>query len=299
MVAVTANRMNAAQEIRLGTLAVKPRCRLRRRRRRRPDRPAAQSQARERHVRAPRQPPDLGAGAGITGGRARHPQPDHRRVGSGTAGVRDRNLARCRTGGSARPGWLRGDFREASQQIGVTETNDFVFGKLRKALRKRLFDGITANRVTGAVSLTSPDLPLHLDNIPANEKIIAKLEAPLAVQGRTPRSGFFPLSKFSAVPLIMQAARAAVAESGNDDVKKRFMIVSNCHPPTMSRQRSGCGEHHRCQRRVVRQLQTGRGEALPTQPHLVRPGPRVPRRNTQSLAEEAVPIPDANRRATA
>ena len=27
----------------------------------------------------------------------------------------------------------------------------------------------------------------------------------------------------------MQAARAAVAESGNDDVKKRFMIVPNCH----------------------------------------------------------------------
>jgi len=160
------------------------------------------------------------------------------------------------------PGGSDGDFREASEQIGVTETNDFVFGKLRKALRKRLFDGITANRVTGAVPLTSPDLPLHLDNIPANEKIIAKLEAPLAVQGRTPRSGFFPLSKFSAVPLIMQAARAAVAESGNDDVKKRFMIVSNCHPPTMSRQRSGCGEHHRCQRRVVRQLQTGRGEAF-------------------------------------
>lgn len=122
-----------------------------------------------------------------------------------------------------------GYFREASEQIGVTETNDFVFGKLHKALRKRLFDGITANRVTGAVPLTSPDLPLHLDNIPANEKVIAKLEAPLAVQGRAPRSGFFPLSKFSAVPLIMQAARAAVAESGNDDVKKRFMIVPNCH----------------------------------------------------------------------
>lgn len=120
-------------------------------------------------------------------------------------------------------------FRQASEQIGVTETNDFVFGPLHEALRQRLFDGINANQVQGAVPLNSPELPLHLDGIPAGQEEIAKLEAPLAVQGRAPRSGFFPLNKFSSVPLIMQAARAAVAESANDDVKKRFMIVPNCH----------------------------------------------------------------------
>ena len=127
------------------------------------------------------------------------------------------------------PGGADGYFRQASEQIGVTETNDFVFGALHEALRQRLFAGITANKVSGAIPLNSPDLPLHLDNIPAGQVEIAKLEAPLAVQGRAPRAGYFPLSKFSAVPLIMQAARTAAAESGNDDVKKRFMIVPNCH----------------------------------------------------------------------
>jgi Domain of Unknown Function (DUF1080)/GMC oxidoreductase len=122
-----------------------------------------------------------------------------------------------------------GYFRQASEQIGVTEANDFVFGKLHEALRQRLFDGIKANKVQGAIPLDSPELPMPLDGIPPSEQEISKLEAPLAVQGRAPRSGFFPLNKFSSVPLIMQAARAAVAESSNDDVKKRFMVVPDCH----------------------------------------------------------------------
>lgn len=127
------------------------------------------------------------------------------------------------------PGGASGYFRQASEQIGVTEANDFISGPLHEALRRRLYDGIRANRVSGAIPLNSPDLPLHLDHIPPAERDIAKLEAPLAVQARAPRSGFFPLNKFSSVPIIMQAARAAVAESANDDVKKRFMVVPNCH----------------------------------------------------------------------
>jgi hypothetical protein len=122
-----------------------------------------------------------------------------------------------------------GYFRQASEQIGVTESNDFVFGDLQVALRKRLFDGISGGKVTDAIPLDSPDLPLHLDNVPAAQKNLFKLEAPLAVQGRAPRSGFFPLNKFSAVPLLMEAARAAAYEAFNDDVKKRLMVVPNCH----------------------------------------------------------------------
>src|SRR5207245_1730233 len=55
-----------------------------------------------------------------------------------------------------------------------------------------------------------------------------KLEAPLAVQSRT-LPGFFPSNKFSAVPLLMEATRAAWSEAGGDDVKKRLMVVPNCH----------------------------------------------------------------------
>jgi choline dehydrogenase-like flavoprotein len=57
---------------------------------------------------------------------------------------------------------------------------------------------------------------------------LLKLEAPLAVETRT-RSGFFPWNKFSAIPLLTKAVRASYAESANDDVKKRLMIVPCCH----------------------------------------------------------------------
>jgi len=129
----------------------------------------------------------------------------------------------------ALPDGRDGYFRQASEQIGVTESNDFVFGDLQGVLRKRLFDGISAGNVTDAIPLDSPDLPLHLDGVPAAKTDLFKLEAPLAVQGRAARSGFFPLNKFSAVPLLMEAARTATYESFNDDVKKRLMVVPQCH----------------------------------------------------------------------
>ncbi|HKZ82546.1 MAG TPA: family 16 glycoside hydrolase [Anaerolineae bacterium] len=121
-------------------------------------------------------------------------------------------------------------FREAAEQIGVNETNDFIHGPLHDALRRQLFEGINAGRVTDAIPLAQ--LPLHLDvppGTPASIREQMKLEAPLAVQSRAGRSGFFPFNKFSAVPLLMKAARQAWFESGNDDVKKRLMIVPNCH----------------------------------------------------------------------
>ncbi|MGR9107843.1 MAG: family 16 glycoside hydrolase, partial [Gammaproteobacteria bacterium] len=118
-------------------------------------------------------------------------------------------------------------FREASEQIGVTVTNDFIRGELHEALRQQLHAGI--NQVSDAVPLA--ELPLHLDvpnGTSAAKKELLKLEAPLAVQSVT-RPGFFPFNKFSAVPLLQQAARAAQGESGGDDVKKRLMVVPYCH----------------------------------------------------------------------
>jgi hypothetical protein len=64
---------------------------------------------------------------------------------------------------------------------------------------------------------------------PVSAAGIEKLEAPLAVQGRPPRSGFFPMNKFSSVPLVIRATRQAWFESGGDDVRKRLMVIPNCH----------------------------------------------------------------------
>jgi choline dehydrogenase-like flavoprotein len=121
-------------------------------------------------------------------------------------------------------------FREAARQIGTDETNDFLFGPLHEALRERLFAGLQAGTVTDAIPLA--ELPLTVDlppELPETLQQQMKLEAPLAVQSRAGRSGFFPFNKFSALPLLMKAARAAQAESGGDDGKKRLMVVPNCH----------------------------------------------------------------------
>jgi hypothetical protein len=120
-------------------------------------------------------------------------------------------------------------FDESAEQIGTDTANDFISGPMHIALREQLFTGINGNQVPDAIPLA--ELPLHLNlpsGTPASEIELSKLEAPLAVQTVT-RPGFFPFNKFSSVPLLIKAARAAQSESGGDDVKKRLMVVAGCH----------------------------------------------------------------------
>src|SRR5262249_8945376 len=50
-------------------------------------------------------------------------------------------------------------FGDAAVQIGVDQTNDFIFGEMHKALRKLLFDGIAANKVDDAIPLAQLPSP--------------------------------------------------------------------------------------------------------------------------------------------
>lgn len=133
-------------------------------------------------------------------------------------------------------------FPQAAKQLAVDETNDFIFGELHEALRKRLAAGIDGGEITEAIPLDDLELRLTVDSrTRARKKRLMKLEAPLAVQSRSPRAGFFPFNKFSTVPLIVRCAREAqfevapllddraeLGESGEregDDFKKRYMVV--------------------------------------------------------------------------
>lgn len=148
-------------------------------------------------------------------------------------------------------------FADASRQIGVKETNDFIYGPLHTALRKQLYDGLkVAGNETGfgfadlldhpAVRYPDPGEP-PIDakvlrdwlNLPATDttplpelKDVFKLEAPLAVQSTT-LPGLFPTNKFSAVPAVTRAARLASSEADGvgveADARKRLIIVSDCH----------------------------------------------------------------------
>jgi len=120
-----------------------------------------------------------------------------------------------------------GYFSQASEQIGTNLTNDFISGAMHEALRDQLRAGIDGGQVSDAIPLAQ--LPLNLQGVPAGQEDLFKLEAPLAVQASTPRSGFFPFNKFSSVPLLTGAARRSSFESGGDDSRKRLMAVPTCH----------------------------------------------------------------------
>ena len=123
----------------------------------------------------------------------------------------------------------------AASQIGSDEPNDFVSGTLHETLRGALFAGLRAR----------PDGPTRLvgqRGTPMNaaqpqEELLAELEAPLAVQSKSPRPGFFPLNKFSAAQLLIRASRLAQAEAEQaawggfpaKDARKRLMVVPNVH----------------------------------------------------------------------
>lgn len=131
---------------------------------------------------------------------------------------------------------------QAAQQLAVDETNDFIFGQLHEVLRQRLAAGIDNNKVGDAIPLDDLDLHLKLESgtSTATQRLM-RLEAPLAVQSKSPRPGFFPFNKFSTVPLIVRCAREAQFEVDallddrahlgddparqGDDAKKRFMVV--------------------------------------------------------------------------
>jgi hypothetical protein len=148
-------------------------------------------------------------------------------------------------------------FAEASRQIGVKETNDFIYGPLHTALRKQLHAGLkdpgNATGFTFADLLEHPavrypepgeppiDAALLRDwlGLPATDatpepelRELFKLEAPLAVQSTT-LPGFFPTNKFSAVPGLIRSARLASSDADGigsvPDARKRLMIVPNCH----------------------------------------------------------------------
>ena len=141
-------------------------------------------------------------------------------------------------------------YPNTARQIGVDETNDFIYGDLHNALRKTLFDGLAANGVQHAVPFGElPDHPVLRNrpaatadelrallgdaNLPAglpaqDLRDLLKVEAPLAVQAHT-LPGLFPSNKFSPVPLLMRATRNAYAEAPNDDTRKRLMVVPDTH----------------------------------------------------------------------
>ena len=134
-------------------------------------------------------------------------------------------------------------FDESSRQIGVDEANDFISGELQNGLRRQLFDNLAGvadvfplNALPPSPLLKPGSDPAQLLGLTSTGGLsqadllnLLKLEAPLAVQARAPHAGFFPLNKFSVVPLLTKAARAAASDSNLNDAVREFMILPDAH----------------------------------------------------------------------
>jgi len=117
---------------------------------------------------------------------------------------------------------------QAAEQIGTSDTNDFVHADLQNELETILFDGLSARP-----SAARPQLKGNRGTL----AVAKDLEAPIAVQSTAPRAGFFPFNKFNGVQLLIRAARLAQSEAEQSvvggpeqkNVKKRLMVVPQAH----------------------------------------------------------------------
>src|SRR3954470_7742408 len=138
-------------------------------------------------------------------------------------------------------------FDESSRQIGVDEANDFISGELQNGRGRQLFDSLASVPDVFSLDALPPSPLLKPGSDPAqllglsstgglspNDLLnLLKLEAPLAVQARQPHAGFFPLNKFSVLPLLMKAARTAASDSNGSDSVKEFMVLPDTHVLTL------------------------------------------------------------------
>jgi len=171
-------------------------------------------------------------------------------------------------------------FEQAAEQIGVADTNDYIYGQLHAALREQLMDGLAASAAgTVAANLKLGTLPNHPkvrycnpappdavlremlglpplqpgDPVVLRQRLLdlLKLEAPLAVQSRA-APGQFPINKFSALPLLAAAARATATEAYPYDQLRQMMVVPSWHVQDIITQTLASGEIRATGVRIVR-----------------------------------------------
>lgn len=108
--------------------------------------------------------------------------------------------------------YLRDHYIDVESETGVVPATDFIFGPLADVLR---------NACVAAATLT-PDIESTLGDHGVEV-------APLAVQGSPPVSGLFSFDKFSSLPLLLEAIRDDVGESGANDSARRLFLVPLAH----------------------------------------------------------------------
>ncbi len=97
-----------------------------------------------------------------------------------------------------------GIYPVVEEEIGTSETTDYISGPLYQELKKKFEDAVTQG----------------VSSVDAIE------EAPLAVQGKPPASGLFSFDKYSSAPILIDAIREAAASPDNE---RRLFYVPRAH----------------------------------------------------------------------
>lgn len=108
--------------------------------------------------------------------------------------------------------YLGAHYTDVESETGVVPATDFISGNLLTVLQ-------------GEVSAAAATVP----NIETGIGVNGVQVAPLAVQGSPPASGLFSFDKYSALPLLIEAVREDVANSGLSDANRRLFLVPLAH----------------------------------------------------------------------
>lgn len=108
--------------------------------------------------------------------------------------------------------YLGAHYTDVESETGVVPATDFIAGDLLGVLQ-------------GEVSAAAASVPNIESGIGTNGVQVA----PLAVQGSPPASGLFSFDKYSALPLLIDAVREDVGNSGLNDANRRLFLVPLAH----------------------------------------------------------------------
>jgi hypothetical protein len=104
--------------------------------------------------------------------------------------------------------YLNYNYSDVESETGVVPATDFIFGELHSVL----FPKVVA---------ATPGISNIETSIGSNGVEVA----PLAVQGSPPVSGLFSFDKYSSLPLLIDAVREDVVNSGLNNANRRLFFV--------------------------------------------------------------------------
>jgi choline dehydrogenase-like flavoprotein len=113
---------------------------------------------------------------------------------------------------SAAAQYLRDHYPIVEEEIGVSPATDFISGALFVEIERAFRQA--------APMVADIELGLGTNGIQ---------DAPLAVQGEPPASGLFSFDKYSSAPILVDAIREDVGQSGLQDSQRRLFLVPRAH----------------------------------------------------------------------